>query len=517
MHPSNCWIAHLDTNRESICCFSVGLARIYIVSSSENSRILIRETTPAAANNVNKMSLSAYDIFARLDGFGDEEASSVASSQSEEEGKQEEASDDGYDYEDVLSSVGSDSSCFDAISLDSAVLMELERSNQRAGITTGTWSHGLGGGDGEQTILSSAPSGASFPPPEASQDIFALTPHPDFIADGIRSISTTNTEYVRGGMAASDSSSVMSLSTIDTKNSGATRTMVLRRASPLRLGHEAAVFERIASQLLGGDGVVSSTLSQALPAQWYNRLVSESDWDQFRVAAKAILGILEPKPSARLLPLPPTPPEVAAGSQAAPIKRVAYSAQDHLPSDFICGICKDVIVGACTLDCGCNASMVCAACFEHSSEGTSEEAKQDVSDQMGFVWIEDAARECPTCHGNVNTKVHCHPLDVAILHIIRDLPDGSDDRLDSLKHQYYSRLAAWRATVYDRNEKCHQQITAQQDELLARLIQEEERIFWNPRKGNGPSGNGFLFLGQAAVALVAATIASIGFNVMSKR
>lgn len=452
------------------------------------------------------MSLSAYDIFMRLDGFEDEE-SSTASTRVDEETEDED--DEEEDDELVLSSVGSDS--FDAISLDSAVLQELEQSNQRAaGITT--WSNA----DGEQTILSSAPSGSSIPAPVASQDIFALAAHPQFVSDGIRSISTTSTEYVRDGMIASDSSSVLSLSTINTRNSCDTRTMVLRRASPLRHGHEAAVFERIASQLLGSDAL-SSTLSQASsPSHWYNRLVSESDWDQFRVAAKAILGILEPKPSTRLLPLPPTPPEAAVRSSTSPSLRVAYNAQEHLPSDFICGLCKDVIVGACTLDCGCSFSMICAACFERSNEGPPEEAKQDVSDQMGFVWIEDATRECPSCRKNVTSKVFCHALDVAILHIIRDLPE-MDEKLDSLKQNYYSRLAAWRATVYDRNERCNKQITAQHDELLARLIQEEERIFWNPREKENSKINGFLFLGQAAVALVAATIASIGFNVISKR
>ncbi|KAG7364942.1 hypothetical protein IV203_038145 [Nitzschia inconspicua] len=448
------------------------------------------------------MSLSAYDIFTRLDGFGDEESSTVSSHTEDMEEKVEE---DDYEEELVLSSVGSDS--FDAISLDSAVLQELERSNQRTGITATTWSHS----DGEQTILSSAPSGASIPPPEASRDIYALTPHPHFVADSMRSISTTNTEYFRD--TGDDASSVQSLSTINTRNSGETRTMVLRRASPLRHVHEAAVFERISRQLLGGDAV-SSALSQASPAHWYNRLVSESDWDQFRVAAKAILGILEPKPSTRLLPLPPTPPETTIRTSYPSM--VAYCAEDHLPSDFICGICKDVIVGACTLDCGCDASMVCAICFEQSQDGSPEEAKQDVCDQMGFVWIEDAARECPTCHGKVNTKVHCHALDVAILHIIRDLPD-SNERLEGMKHNYYTRLATWRATVYDRNERSNKQITAQHDELLARLIQEEERIFWSPREKGNSSCNGFLFLGQAAVALVAATIASIGFNVISKR
>jgi hypothetical protein len=455
------------------------------------------------------MSLSAYDIFTRLSGFEDEVSSTASNPLDEVERR---VDDDEEDEELVLSSVGSES--YDGISLDSAVLQELERGHQPARIPP--WSFA----DGEQTILSSDPSGTVIPPPEVSQDIFALTPHPHFIADGIRSISTTSTEYIRDGMDVTQSTAYaaskslsglsLSLSSINTGNSGSDETTTI--AALLRKGHETAVYERIASQLLGSDAV-SSTISEEAPAHWYNYLISESDWDQFRVAANAILGILEPKPSTRLLPLPPTPPKVAVRSSSL-TSRVKYFAQDHLPSDFICGLCKDVIVGACTLDCQCSCSIVCAGCFEMCKEGSSEEAKQDVSDQMGFVWIEDMAKECPSCHGNVNAKIHCHALDVAILHIIRDLPD-KDKKLDSLKQNYYSRLAAWRATVYDRNERCNQHLSAHYDELLARLIQEEENIFWSHREKENFSRNGFLFLGQAAVALVAATIASIGLNVIS--
>jgi hypothetical protein len=455
------------------------------------------------------MSLSAYDIFTRLDGGFEDEESSTASHVSEGmEEEKTEAENDDDDISELVSSMGS-SENFDAISWDSAVLQELERSNVRAG-----GSHTV---DGERTILSSAPSGAFIPPPEASQDVFALTPHPRFVTDGIRSISTTNTdyEYVHkdGSVAVSDASSVLSLSSINTRSTscGGSR-LVLRRAPPMQHGHEAAVFERIASQLLGESA--ASTLSQASPAHWYNKLVSESDWERFRTAAKDLLSVLEPKSKAGLLPLPPTPSDSdlrLANSNEAP--QVPYNAEDHLPSDFICGLCKDVIVGACTLDCGCSSAVVCASCFESTND--APEAPQDMSNQMGFVWIEDSERECPTCHGNVSTKVHCHALDVAILHIIRDLPHN-DAKMDCLKRSYYSRLATWRATVYNRNETRHKQLAAQQDEMLARLIQEEERIFWNP-KNQGHANNGILFLGQAAVALVAATIASIGFNVISRR
>ena len=450
------------------------------------------------------MSLSAYDIFMRLDdGFGDEESSTASHASEEEKVEAEEGADDD-NSELVLSSMGS-SENFDAISWDSAVLQELERSNVRGGGTTI---------DGERTILSSAPSGASIPPPEASQDIFALTPHPQFVADGIHSISTTDTgyEYVhkRDG-SASDASSVVSLSTVNTRTSNAGGRLVLRRAAPVQNGHEAAVFERIASQLLGEHA--TTTLSQASPAHWYNKLVSESDWESFRTAAKAVLSVLEPKAKG-LLPMPPAPADTDLRmALATDAVNVPYVAEDHLPTDFICGLCKDVIVGACTLDCGCSSAVVCASCFESTNE--TPERSHDASDQLGFVWIEDGERECPTCHGNVSTKVHCHALDVAILHIIRDLP-RNDAKLDCLKRNYYSRLATWRSTVYNRNESRNRQLAAQQDEMLARLIQEEERIFWNP-KDRDHGNNGILFLGQAAIALVAATIASVGFNVISRR
>ena len=38
----------------------------------------------------------------------------------------------------------------------------------------------------EQMIVSSAPSGAFIPQPEASQDAWAISPHPSFVPDMIR-------------------------------------------------------------------------------------------------------------------------------------------------------------------------------------------------------------------------------------------------------------------------------------------------------------------------------------------
>jgi hypothetical protein len=507
------------------------------------------------------MSLSAYDIFMRMDGGYDDEESSTASSNVTPLPSSTTiimTMDEEDDHQQLPSSSVSGSDSFvsmsaDAISLDSAVLQELENSNIPRSI-----------GDGERTIVSSAPSGATIPPPEASQDIFALTPHPQFVADaGIHSLSTTSTDclpfenLLRGNRydyddnnstmydhddvdEDDDDDSLISMST--TENSLSNRAMVLRRAGPVvnvrnREGrHEAIVFERIASQLIG-----EAAQATQHHGHWYSRLISESDWDQFRVTAQAILSTLEPRPSTALIPIPPQPPmlrSTALNNNDGCGRQVMYCAEDHLPFDFICGLCKDVIVGAVALDCGCSNSTVCAPCWE--SDDCPDRASpsgryQDVSDQMGFVWIERSSRKCPSCQTTVNTKLHCHALDVAILQIIRDTTENYDDddnnnnnsttiaKIECLKQNYYSRLAAWRATVYDRNETRTKQRTAEHDEVLARWIQAEEEIFWNPRDENHDlsaslsAKNGIFFLGQAAVALVAATIASIGLSAISSR
>jgi hypothetical protein len=144
---------------------------------------------------------------------------------------------------------------------------------------------------------------------------------------------------------------------------------------------------------------------------------------------------------------------------------------------------------------------------------------------MGFVWIERESSTCPSCGGNCHSKVHCHALDVAILHIINDLPE-SDDTLLRLKENYYSRLAEWRATVYERNETRSQQISTENDELLARLIAEEERVFWQQGVAGGTTpeeetlsnpSTGIFLIGQAAVAVIVAMVASIGLKAIARR
>ena len=224
----------------------------------------------------------------------------------------------------------------------------------------------------------------------------------------------------------------------------------------------------------------------------------------------------------------------------------------YLPSEFICSLCKDVLVGACTLSCNrnCNSSTVCASCWDdhdyNDDNDDNDYNQQEIATQMGFVWVETETKtktkKCPSCHTDVVITVHyCHALDVAILHIIQDLPEtdnNNNTNLTYLKRRYYSRLSTWRNIVHNRNERYRQQKSIRDDELLARLIQEEERFFWKARSArqrrhgsgdneyqqrisnNSSSGkvsNRIIFVGHAAVAIIATVLASTGLKAMTRR
>jgi hypothetical protein len=407
----------------------------------------------------------------------------------------------------VLSSRDSESviSFNDTISLDSDTLQDF---GSIVSLPPGTLaalfrSHMMESDDGENTILSSAPSGAFIPPPEASQDIWAISPHPRFVPENSEALSTVCTETLsyQSMTALEDSAS----KTDDEENSSHSRALVryppsIQARASLE-GHDRVTYVTIANQLMrdsAGEG------------NWYTRF-TECDWEQFREVGKIILSTLEPYP--KLLPIPPSPPQNHLSTDGTTDITSSYCASDLLPSNFLCTLCKDVIVGALALDCGCAASTVCSSCWE-----TSSFAPRGMSDHLGFVWVEQ--RECPCCQASTNSNVPCHALDVAILQIVQSLPTA-DAKATCLKHNYYSRLEAWRSTVLATNLERSKKETTRHDELLARLIQEEEHILWGQqcsqeRSLSNPTRT-LLFLSQAAVALVAASMASVGLSVLASR
>jgi len=365
---------------------------------------------------------------------------------------------------------------------------------------------------GENTILSSNSSGASLiPRPEASRDIFILSPHPQLNADEVNSLPTINTEYYsfervfrdqRFDGRNHDDGESLSTASHSSMNVG-----VLSQNRQVLGSCEDVVVNRTS------DHLINDLADGRRGIYWYDRLVSGSDWDQFRVVSKQFLKILseESKTSPPcILPLPPISTARAISSSSRDLQDLVYRPEEFLPPDFICGICKDVIVGACILDCKCSSSTVCEQCWE-----CGDCDQQDFANRMDFVWIE--SKKCPTCLVNAEIKVHCHTLDVAILRIIETLPD-SDANVSFVKQKYYSRLSNWRKIVTSRNERYARQKSIRDDELLARLIQEEERIFWDNRTSrsrNRPrkTSEKIKLLSQAALALLAAA----GLKLMAKR
>jgi hypothetical protein len=106
---------------------------------------------------------------------------------------------------------------------------------------------------------------------------------------------------------------------------------------------------------------------------------------------------------------------------------------------------------------------------------------------------------------------------------MNDMPVLGDE-FRSLKESYYSRLAAWRTTVYERNETRTQQISAEEDELLARLIAEEEHVFWEDKNEttreeyrSKNTSHVLFFISQAAIAVIVATMVSVGLKAIPRR
>jgi hypothetical protein len=326
-----------------------------------------------------------------------------------------------------------------------------------------------------QTIVSSQPSGADIPPPEASQDLWAISPHPGFVADSVMSMSTVCTDTIsyRGRDIRTPASREVNSTSSD------------RDRDP-------------GPQANDEDESVSS----------HN-------------ATEALLSIVDPPK--KLLPVPPAPLKTHS-SEGKSSEECSYCAEDYLPDNFICRLCNDVIVGALSLNCGCASSTVCSSCWEANISSLQQSPPEEFIKKLDYVWVnkgQQASPSCPSCNASIKSNLNCHALDVAIFQIILNLP-VKDNKTRSLKNTYYSRLEVWRCIVIERNEISTRQEAARRDELLARILQEEENFFRDGTKCKDKSvaadHNGSLFFwGQAALAVVVATLASIGLRAMSRR
>jgi hypothetical protein len=374
--------------------------------------------------------------------------------------------------------------------------------------------------DGTRTIISSEPSGVYIPPPEASQDIWAISPHPQFAPCRARSIATVGSDY----MSYDDSlqQDAASETKEDSENVGpvlstANMLAIKERDDPMTsqaIGqgqhhHDSISFEAVANHLMRE--------AAHNKGKWYANF-TERDWEQFQRLGKIFLSTLQPQQhQSRWSPsLPPLPPSVDS-DRHIPLYELgaSYCASSIVPQPFVCPYCSDVTVGALALDCSCPASTVCTLCWEKHGQGY---VSKDFSNQLGFVWVDN--RVCPSCQAGVKGGVSCHALDVAILHIVQNLPDR-DDTTAALKHHYFTRLGLWGEEVVKRHEEQNKLLVLHEDLLLAHLIQTEENAFWDHHQTIkakvSRSTPPWLIFGQATVALLAATVASLSFNALSRR
>ncbi|KAI2496238.1 hypothetical protein MHU86_18289 [Fragilaria crotonensis] len=274
-----------------------------------------------------------------------------------------------------------------------------------------------------------------------------------------------------------------------------------------------------------GDRLAQQPVAEEEDCEWFARF-TEQDWLAFRQDAQMIMAAIAKEHGTRhddndepYLPLPPMPPNHAVASAIQQPCAESYCAADVLPPSFICAICNDVIVGSTTLDCCCARSAVCMTCWEdHCFSFSSSDDNNNIDDDDNE--LEDLIRihhntTCPSCAKTVVRNVACHALDVAILHCVKGLPDQHP-----VQTAYYRRLAAWRAQVQRRRlEWKRHQVEEQQtarDALLAELIQEEERFFWNKEKKAKSfwENHQFILLALAEVALLATAAAFGGGGVM---
>ena len=364
------------------------------------------------------------------------------------------------------------------------------------------------------TIVSSAASGAQIPLPTPSQDMWAVSPHPRWVvSNDMREMSTvcTDTQSYQRLVLSADEAASMGSSLHDQAS-----THLVEVSSSNSRSHQRAAFEAIANRLLQDVGGTGRPRIGETRGEWFSRF-TDADWEQMRKLAKVLLVATSTEAQKLLLPLPPSPPEhsyfgrVESDIHELRPPETRYT-RELMPSSFICPCCNDIIVGALALDCGCT---LCAACWDESGVLSSAWGQDD-----GYVWVN--GRECKHCGSAVDTTIPCHTLDVAICKVVENLESTEqDNRIQRIKLAYYSRLEAWRETVVARNESTIAHRAIQEDEMLARLIEEEEEVIW--RKDTQvhkatPVANGFwLVLCQAAVAVLAGTMSSVALHALARR
>ncbi len=242
---------------------------------------------------------------------------------------------------------------------------------------------------------------------------------------------------------------------------------------------------------------------------------SDNDWDTMKEAAQFIIDEREQiretadpsnKSSKTNLPIiPPSPPSGYLASHCRSTDSLSTIASSESqndssslllhsifnPREFICPLCKDIIVGAAILDCTCAMNTFCSLCLEENFLHDTDDQSHDQNRNK---------KKCPSCNTHVTRSVPCHTLDVAILNAVKDIntnivKETSQRNASSIKHEdivnfqhrFYKRLLAWRNNVLNRHKVASLERERQQEVLLSLLIQKEEELFWKIKQEVNPT------------------------------
>jgi hypothetical protein len=264
---------------------------------------------------------------------------------------------------------------------------------------------------------------------------------------------------------------------------------------------------------------------------WYAQF-NDTDWDDLRRRVQiAQRSLYSPPTVVRTFPLPPRIPAlVCPCHDNHDIMEEASNAEKALqcgfPSCFLCPLCQDVLVGAISLECGCQ-SQVCASCWEYrcvAKRQLSQEPLQ-LALELDYVIVPPTSTRqaqhqykspiCPCCYQDVDDFRPCHALDVAIsqlmIHKLELHQDPNHHSFYSVWESYLHRVETWRDELVRRQVEGNG-ISLYQEQHLALLLEEEES-FWK-RKAQRRRRRAVAIAMPGYWGVAVAVVASVGMKVL---
>jgi len=331
--------------------------------------------------------------------------------------------------------------------------------------------------------------------------------------------------------------------------------------STFRLEHDESKY----TNAVTSDNVVSNSSTE-----WYSNF-TEKDWENFHKVAKQVLNVVEPELKDdidididvdnknesngritnqlyRRIHVPIIEPnnsevnddEKQCSSSDTQNERIKAITSILFPSEFVCPLCSNLIVGSVVLDCCCTQSTFCLQCLEESQK---KQESQVSAEDDGFVMIdwknidsekndmdEKKKDSCPSCHVEIKHGIPCHSLDIAILNAVKSLKDDnakikktSEDgkvicaeEIYSFQAMYYNSLRKWREEIFRRRSA---ELDIKQQLMLSKIISEQESILkeLNRRKCAKHSLKEKIIPKRGDVPLLMAAIIGINVFIFRKR